>query len=61
MQKYISFNGAKQLLGGRSRSSLYRDIKSGRLPSPVKIGQRRYWEIEELIAAIEALKPDPPP
>jgi predicted DNA-binding transcriptional regulator AlpA len=61
MQKYISFDGAKHLLGGRSRASLYRDIKSGRLPVPIKIGHRRYWEIEKLIDAIEALKPDPPP
>lgn len=59
MQKYISFDDAKHLLGGRSRASLYRDIKSGRLPSPVKIGHRRYWEIDELIDAIDALKPDP--
>ena len=33
MQKYISFDDAKHLLGGRSRASLYRDIKSGRLPT----------------------------
>lgn len=59
MQKYISFDDAKHLLGGRSRASLYRDIKSGRLPSPVKIGHRRYWAIEELIDAIDALKPTP--
>lgn len=59
MQKYISFDDAKHLLGGRSRASLYRDIKSGRLPNPLKIGQRRYWEIGDLIDAIDALKPDP--
>ena len=59
MQKYISFDDAKHLLGGRSRASLYRDIKSGRLPNPLKIGLRRYWEIEDLIAAIDALKPNP--
>ena len=59
MQKYISFDDAKHLLGGRSRASLYRDIKSGRLPNPLKIGLRRYWEIEDLIAAIDAFKPNP--
>ena len=59
MQKYISFDDEKHLLGGRSRASLYRDIKSGRLPNPLKIGLRRYWEIEDLIAAIDALKPNP--
>ena len=59
MQKYISFDDAKHLLGGRSRASLYRDIKSGRLPNPLKIGHRRYWEIEDLIDAIDALKPNP--
>ena len=56
MQKYITFDEARQLLGGRSRSSLYRDIDKGLLPVPVKIGQRCYWEIAELVQAVDTLK-----
>lgn len=40
---YLNLNQLSQKLGGRSRSSLYRDIESGRIPAPIKIGSRLYW------------------
>lgn len=41
------------VLGGRSRTSIYRDIEAGRLPRPLKIGGLNYWrssDIERLFA-----------
>ena len=41
--KYLSFNELSLKLGGRSRSTIYRDVELGRLPKPIKIGGRIYW------------------
>ncbi len=41
--KYISFLDLRAKLGGRGRTTIYRDVKEGRLPQPVKIGSRLYW------------------
>ncbi|MES0826104.1 DUF6538 domain-containing protein [Ruegeria sp. SCP11] len=51
--KYKHAAKLRQKLGGRSRSSIYRDIKSGRLPMPAKVGSRLYWDETEVRAAIE--------
>ena len=41
---------------GRSRSSIFRDIESGRFPAPVKIGPKsNAWLQSEITAWIEAL------
>lgn len=40
---YLNLNQLSQKLGGRSRSSLYRDIESGRIPEPIRLGGRLYW------------------
>lgn len=40
-------------LGGRGRSSIYRDVEAGLLPQPVKYGHRVYWvesEVDERLA-----------
>ncbi len=47
-RRYISFAELSDKLGGRSRSSIYRDLEQGRLPNPVKIGARLYWCEEEI-------------
>lgn len=47
-KKYLSFADLQQKLGGRSRSSIYRDIKNGSIPNPVRIGARLYWIEEEV-------------
>ena len=49
---YLNLNQLSQKLGGRSRSSLYRDIEAGRLPQPMRFGSRLYWieaEIDEIM------------
>lgn len=55
--KYISFKDMIAKLGGRSRSSLYRDIEAGRLPKPLKFGGRVFWietEVDEFLNTLRA-------
>ncbi|UWQ94828.1 AlpA family phage regulatory protein [Rhodobacteraceae bacterium M385] len=40
---YITLSALSAKLGGRSRSSIYRDVEAGRLPPPIKLGRRIYW------------------
>lgn len=42
--KFITLTQLRNKLGNRSRSSIYLDIESGRLPQPIKLGGRLYWE-----------------
>jgi len=35
--RYMTLSQVSQKLGGRSRSSLYRDIEAGRLPNPISL------------------------
>ena len=49
---YLSFSQLCLLLGGRSRSSIYRDVEAGRLPEPMKIGHRLYWDEAEVRATV---------
>ena len=51
--KYLSFNELTLKLGGRSRSTIYRDVELGRLPKPVKIGGRIYWLEHKIDEALE--------
>ena len=51
--KYITFNELCLKLGGRSRSSIYRDIEAGRIPNPIRIGSRLLWREDELQAALD--------
>ncbi len=51
--KYLSFSDLQDKLGGRGRTTIYRDVELGRLPKPIKIGSRLYWvegQIDEAIA-----------
>ncbi len=52
---YLNFRDLQAKLGGRGRSTIYRDVESGRLPPPIKIGARLYWRETEIDAAIDAL------
>ena len=57
--KYLSFNELSLKLGGRSRSTIYRDIELGRLPKPVKIGGRIYWvehKVDEVLEPFSRYK-----
>lgn len=44
----LSFRELRRKLGGRSRSSIYRDVLLSRLPCPYKIGRRLYWNEGEV-------------
>lgn len=52
-QQFLDFESLSSKLSGRSRSSIDRDVKAGRLPRPLKMGQRVYWrdaEVDEHLA-----------
>lgn len=52
--KYLSFIELRSKLGGRGRTTVYRDIELGRLPGPIKLGGRLYWvesQVDDAMAA----------
>jgi predicted DNA-binding transcriptional regulator AlpA len=53
--RLLSFRDVQVKLGGRGRTSLYRDVEHGRLPRPMKIGSRLYWREDDVDAAISAM------
>ena len=52
--KLINFNELRKRLGGRARSSIYLGMQNKRLPLPLKLGGRLYWEEEQLNAWIKS-------
>ena len=56
MAKYLTMSEVRQKLGGRSRSSIYLDIKANRIPAPFKFGARLFWKEDEVDAAIEGAR-----
>lgn len=52
--KYLTMSQLSEKVGGRSRSSIYRDCESGILPKPIKIGSRLYWVEDQVDEAISA-------
>lgn len=46
--RYITLSQLCAKLGGRSRSSIYRDLANGHIPNPIRIGARLYWVEEEV-------------
>lgn len=50
--QYLSFRKVQEKLGGRGRSSIYRDVEQGRLPKPIKFGGRLYWVEADIDAAL---------
>ncbi|MFG6625000.1 helix-turn-helix transcriptional regulator [Sulfitobacter sp. 1A12056] len=54
--KYLNLNQLSEKMGGRSRSSLYRDVDEKRIPAPIKIGSRLYWvesAVDDAIASAQ--------
>ena len=39
---------------GCSVASVWRDVKEGRIPAPIKIGGRTRWVMPEMVASIKA-------
>ncbi len=52
--RYLSFKDLQEKLGGRGRTTIYRDVELGRLPKPLKIGSRLYWAETDIDAALAA-------
>lgn len=46
--KYLTFCQLREKLGNRARSTIYKDVKAGRLPEPMKLGGRLYWVESEI-------------
>lgn len=56
MQTYLTLNELRVKLGNRSRSAIYGDLSSGRLPQPIKLGGRIYWPEGEIDAHLRSLR-----
>ena len=54
-KKLLNFELTGQKLGDRSRSACYEDMACGRLPKPIKIGRRLYWQEDVIDQLIETL------
>ena len=52
--KYLNLSQLSAKLGGRSRSSIYRDVNCKRIQAPIRIGSRLYWVESEVDAALQA-------
>ena len=57
--QYLTFGEVRRKLGGRSRTSIYRDVSASRLPKPIKLGGRLYWIEDEIENALEAQRLPP--
>lgn len=55
MQTYLTLNDLRAKLGNRSRSAIYIDLATGRLPQPIKLGGRLYWPEGDLEAHLRAM------
>ena len=53
--KLLSFKEVQVILGGRSRSSIYRDIASNTIPQPYKLSGRVFWRDDEVFDFIKSL------
>lgn len=52
--RYITLDQLRAKLGGRSRSSIYRDIENKHVPNPIRIGSRLYFCEEEVDAFLQS-------
>ena len=53
--RFLTFSDLQKKLGGRGRTTIYRDVDLGRLPKPVKIGSRLYWNEADIDAALQSI------
>ena len=52
--RFLTFKDLQAKLGGRGRTTIYRDLEQNRLPKPIKLGGRLYWNEAELDAFLTA-------
>jgi len=54
--RYLTIKSiSREKLDDRSRSTLYNDVKAGRLPKPIKLGGKNYFieqEVDEYLIAL---------
>ncbi|WP_235917055.1 helix-turn-helix transcriptional regulator [Maritimibacter harenae] len=53
--RLLNFNELQTVLGGRGRTTIYRDVAAGRIPAPIKIGGRLYWREDEVETFVEEM------
>jgi predicted DNA-binding transcriptional regulator AlpA len=51
----LRIQAVAHLLGGCSRSTIWRYIAAGKLPTPIHIGSAALWPRREIVAAIARL------
>lgn len=51
-KNFLTMKAVQEKLHGRSRTSIYNDCLKGRIPQPIKLGGRLYWEESALDAAL---------
>jgi len=56
--RYLTLNDVQNIIGGRSRSSIYRDVERGYLPKPIKLGSRLYWDEAQVIQKLRDFLPE---
>jgi predicted DNA-binding transcriptional regulator AlpA len=45
----------RALFGGMGRTTVWKAVKTGKIPQPVKIGSAKFWRVSELRAALNSL------
>ena len=53
-KKFLTMSALQEKLHGRSRTSIYNDVRKGRLPKPIKLGARLFWDEAAVDAALSA-------
>jgi len=56
--RYLTFNDVQTIIGGRSRSSIYRDVERGYLPKPIRFGRRLYWDEAQVLQKLQDFSPE---
>ena len=55
MKTWLTLNEVRKKLGNRSRSAIYLDMEAGRLPQPLRLVGRLYWDEAALDAHLQDL------
>jgi prophage regulatory protein len=55
--KYLTLKELRRKLGGRGRTTIYRDIDAKRLPPPIKLGGINYFPEDAIDDALRKLSP----
>jgi len=51
----IPIQDVQAILGGISRTTIYRRVSDNTLPKPVKLGHRSFWERAAILKAVDKL------